>query len=171
MYVHTGEAARLLNIPRRRLLDLLQKGRVIGAYKCGHCWIIPLYDGLPQIVAGKRGRKGQWRTQKKTPSKKTIVHINKNHIQQNARKTAAKKKPVIAVKTYKDSQATNKSNSSKAIASMYARSLEIPYPCRIVYQPDNPLCCGAKVWIEVLGRDLIAIQPPGNLVAYSAIDE
>lgn len=168
MYIHTSEAAKLLDIPRRRLLDLLQKGRVIGAYKSGRCWIIPLYDGLPQIIAGKRGRKGQWNT-KKTLSNKTIVHINKNHIQQNANKAAEKRKPVIAVKTYKASSVNNKNNGGKAIANMYARSLEIPYPCRVVYQPDSPLCCGAKVWIEVIGSDLIALQPSGNLVAYSAI--
>lgn len=169
MYVHTSEAAKLLNISRRRLLDLLQKGRVIGAYKSGHCWIIPLNDGLPQIVAGKRGKKGQWKTKKKLTNKKTIVHINKNHIQQNTRKTAATLKPVIAIKTYNASEVSNKGQSKKA-SSMYARSLEIPYPCRVVYQPDNPLSCGAKVWLEVLEGDLIAIQPPGNLVAYSMID-
>lgn len=155
MYIHTSEAAKLLNISRRRLLDLLQKGRVIGAYKSGRCWLIPINDGLPQIVAGKRGRGGQW--QKKTTSKRTIVHINKNHIQQNSRKAASSRKPVIAIKTYKG-------HGEKAIASVYVRSLEIPYPCRVVYQPDNPLSCGAKVWIEVLGDDLIALQPPGNLI-------
>ena len=168
MYVHTAEAAKLLNISRRRLLDLLQKGRVIGAYKCGRCWIIPLNGGLPQIIAGKRGRKGQWRTEKPI-SKRTIVHINKNHIQQNTGKTAVTRKPVIVVKTYKASKLSNKNNSSKAIASMYASRLEIPYPCKVVYEPDNPLNCGAKVWIEVLGEDLISLQPPGNLVTYSAI--
>ena len=27
---------------------------------------------------------------------------------------------------------------------------EIKGSCRVVYQPDNPLSCGAVVWIEVL---------------------
>ena len=42
-------------------------------------------------------------------------------------------------------------------------ALEIPAPCRVVYQPDKPLDCGAKVWIEVLDFDLEVIQPPGNI--------
>lgn len=164
MYVHTPQAAKLLNISRRRLLDLLQKGRVIGAYKSDRYWLIPLNDGLPQIVPGKRGRKGQWKT-KKPQTKRTVVHINKNHIQQNNKSTVECHKPVIAVKTYRSSQLPHKRNGSKAIANVYVRVLEIPYPCRVVYQPDNPLSCGAKVWIEVMGEDLISLQPPGNLVS------
>ena len=178
MYVTTGEATKLLNISSRRLLDLLQKGRVVGAYKSGRYWLIPLNNGLPQIIAGKRGRRGTWNTS--ATEKKTIVHINKNHIQQNTHRTESTRKPVIAIKNKKCSQ-------GKASANLYARSLEIPYPCRIVYQPDNPLHslgarslasyadagshrCGAKVWIEVLGGDLIAIQPPGHLIPYSMIN-
>ena len=170
MYVNTAKAAKLLNISRRRLLDLLQKGRVIGAYKCGRFWIIPVNEGLPQIIPGTRGKQGQWKTTT-TTSERTIVHINKNHIQHNASKTAITRKPVIVVKTYKSSKIPQKNNSAKAIANIYARSLEIPYPCRVVYEPDDPLNCGAKVWIEVLGDDLIPIQAPGNLVKYSAIAE
>ncbi|MDJ0575492.1 MAG: hypothetical protein QNJ65_10045 [Xenococcaceae cyanobacterium MO_234.B1] len=48
-------------------------------------------------------------------------------------------------------------------SKVYANAVEIPYPCRIVYQPDNPLGCGARVWIEVLGFDLAAMQPPANV--------
>ena len=44
MYVVASEAASLLKIPHRRLLELLRKGRVKGAYKSGRFWLIPLYN-------------------------------------------------------------------------------------------------------------------------------
>ena len=161
MYIHTTEAAKLLNMSSRRLLQLLQQGRVIGAYKSGHCWIIPLYDGLPQITKGKRGRPGTWNT--KRVQKKTVVHINGNNIKQNAKRTPEERKPVITIKS---NGACNGSigEEGKGKKNTYANALEIPYPCRIVYEPDKPLSCGARVWIEVLGQDLVAIQPPANIV-------
>ena len=30
----------------------------------------------------------------------------------------------------------------------YGHEVEINGPCRVVYSPDKPLSCGAKVWIE-----------------------
>ena len=42
--------------------------------------------------------------------------------------------PVITVKTYKSND--------------YAHEVTIDGPCKIVYSPDKPLSCGAKVWIE-----------------------
>ena len=33
-------------------------------------------------------------------------------------------------------------------SNTYARSVDIDGPSRIVYSPDKPLACGAKVWIE-----------------------
>jgi hypothetical protein len=43
-------------------------------------------------------------------------------------------KPVLTVKTHK--------------SSTYANEVEIDGPARVVYRPDNPLPCGAHVWIE-----------------------
>ena len=42
--------------------------------------------------------------------------------------------PVITVKTYKSNN--------------YAHEVEIQGPSKIVYSKDNPLSCGARVWIE-----------------------
>jgi hypothetical protein len=42
MYVSTTKAASLLMISTRRLRQLLKEGRVIGAYKSGNFWFIPL---------------------------------------------------------------------------------------------------------------------------------
>jgi len=36
----------------------------------------------------------------------------------------------------------------------YVHELEIPVPCKIIYNPDKPLACGARVWIEILDFDL-----------------
>ena len=147
MYVHTTKAASLLGISARRLRQLLQQGRVTGAYKSGKFWLIRLYNGLPQVTKAKRGQAGTWKTQRQP--KKTIVHINSNTIKRNAKKSFGQREPVIAIKGTKNT---------------YVHSLEIPAPCRVVYQPDKPLSCGAKVWIEVLGFDLELIQPSANIV-------
>jgi hypothetical protein len=63
---------------------------------------------------------------------KTIIHVNQHVIRKNS--TTGERKPVLTVKTYK--------------SNTYAHSVEIEGPCRVVYSPDKPLSCGAKVWIE-----------------------
>ncbi len=63
---------------------------------------------------------------------KTIIHVNQHVIRANA-KTGAQD-PVLTVKTYK--------------ANGYAHEVEFHAPSRIVYSPDKPLSCGARVWIE-----------------------
>lgn len=137
MYVNTTQAASLLEISSSRLRQLLQQGRVRGAYKTGKYWLIPLYNGIPYIERTKRGRKGTWKTAKKP--QKTTVNINSNIIRQNIRKSKAERKPAIAV------------NGKQ---KHYVHQLEIPVPCKIIYNPDNPLSSGARVWIEILNFDL-----------------
>lgn len=63
---------------------------------------------------------------------KTVIHVNQHAIKANAK--CGTNDPVITVKTYKD--------------NTYAHEVEVDGPCRIVYRPDKPLACGAKVWIE-----------------------
>lgn len=63
---------------------------------------------------------------------KKIIHVNQHKIRSNA-KTGARE-PVLTIKTYRD--------------NMYAHEVTIDGPCKIVYSPDKPLSCGAKVWIE-----------------------
>lgn len=63
---------------------------------------------------------------------KTIIHVNQHNIKSNAKNGTDK--PVITVKTYKDNQ--------------YCNQVEINGSSKIVYSPDNPLSCGARVWIE-----------------------
>lgn len=63
---------------------------------------------------------------------KTIIHVNQHAIRRNIK--ADVKEPVLTVKTYKSND--------------YANSVVIDGPCRVVYSPDKPLSCGARVWIE-----------------------
>lgn len=63
---------------------------------------------------------------------KTIIHVNQHVIRSNL-KTGARD-PVLTVKTYKSNE--------------YAHEVEVTGPCRIIYSPDKPLSCGARVWIE-----------------------
>ena len=63
---------------------------------------------------------------------KKVIHINQHVIKSNAK--TGERNPVITVKTYKDNR--------------YAHEVYVDGPCKIVYSPDKPLSCGAKVWIE-----------------------
>ena len=60
------------------------------------------------------------------------IHVNMHHIRHNNKHED--KKPVITVKT-------SKSNT-------YGNEVEIHGPSKVIYSPDKPLSCGAKVWIE-----------------------
>lgn len=61
-----------------------------------------------------------------------IIHINRNIIQQNAKHN--KQDPVCRVE-------------EKGIVK-YCMEVNIKGPSRMVYSPDNPRPCGAKLWIE-----------------------
>ena len=53
---------------------------------------------------------------------KKYIHINQHVIKRNNKQT------------YKNNQ--------------YAYEVSVTGPCKVVYRPDKPLSCGAKVWIE-----------------------
>ena len=63
---------------------------------------------------------------------KTKIHINQHVIKSNHKNN--KKDPVITVKTYKSNN--------------YGHQVDILGPSKVIYSPDKPLSCGAKVWIE-----------------------
>mgnify|MGYP003657047926 FL=1 len=70
---------------------------------------------------------------------KTIVHVNQHVIKANVKN--GETNPPLTVKTYK--------------TNTYATEVELPAGCRVVYSPDKPLSCGAKVWIETEGEVII----------------
>ncbi len=63
---------------------------------------------------------------------KKRIHVNQHIIKKNAKEGTTD--PVLTVKTYKENH--------------YAHEVEIDGPSKVVYSPDKPLSCGAKVWIE-----------------------
>ncbi|MGD1921226.1 MAG: hypothetical protein ACFCAD_21455, partial [Pleurocapsa sp.] len=72
MYIHTTQAASLFwcafrtsKARSRAFRKLLIQGRVVGAYKSGRYWLIPLHNGMPIIKKAKRGQAGTWKTAKK----------------------------------------------------------------------------------------------------------
>ena len=63
---------------------------------------------------------------------KTKIHVNQHVVRSN--KKHGKKEPVLTVKTYK--------------SNTYAHEVEINGPSKVIYSPDKPLSCGARVWSE-----------------------
>ena len=63
---------------------------------------------------------------------KTRIHVNQHIIRQNSK--CSDQSPPLTVKDYKQNRK--------------AWTAEIMGPSRVVYSPDKPLACGAKVWIE-----------------------
>ncbi len=64
---------------------------------------------------------------------KTILHVNMHNIRFNA-KNGKLLKPVITIKQGKK--------------NIYTNEATINGPSKLVYSPDKPLSCGAKVWLE-----------------------
>lgn len=68
---------------------------------------------------------------------KQIIHVNQHIIRSNSK--TGERNPVLTVKTYKSND--------------YAKQVDIMGDdgnvlASVVYSPDKPLSCGAKVWIE-----------------------
>ena len=76
-----------------------------------------------------------------TKQMKTIIHVNQHKIKSNVKND--KREPVLTVKTYK-------SNTYAHEAIIYGQD-GLP-AARIVYSADNPLSCGAHVWIETANK-------------------
>jgi len=72
------------------------------------------------------------------PNKMSItrIHVNQHVIKRNAKEGT--REPVLTVKTSKSNR--------------YAHEVVINGASRVVYSPDKPLSCGAKVWIETDGE-------------------
>jgi len=62
---------------------------------------------------------------------KTRIHVNQHNIRANAKGADL---PVLTVKSYKENIKCNE-------VIFHGDS-------KIIYSPDKPLSCGAKVWIE-----------------------
>ena len=74
-------------------------------------------------------------------SRRKIVHVYQQRIRQNINKPAADREPPVIVREGK--------------AVRYGNTVEITGPSRLVYSPDKPLKCGARVWLETASEVLV----------------
>jgi hypothetical protein len=74
---------------------------------------------------------------------KTRIHVNQHVIRRNA-KTGGDE-PVLTVK--------------QGRKNTYAHEVEILGPSRVVYSPEKPLSCGAKVWVETESEIVFVDRP------------
>lgn len=72
--------------------------------------------------------------------KKTIIHVNQHNIKANSK---GDNLPVITCKTYNTNTYANE-------VIIYGQDNKIA--AKIIYSPDKPLSCGAKVWIETYNK-------------------
>ena len=68
------------------------------------------------------------------------INIHQGKIRSN--KKHGTNDPAITVKTYK------KNTQTVVIYNEYAHEVEILGASKIIYSPNKPLSCGARVWIE-----------------------
>lgn len=61
------------------------------------------------------------------------IHVNSNTIKSNAKHGT--NKPALTIRKGQK-------------VETYAHEVIINGPCRVIYRPNDPLVCGAKVWIE-----------------------
>ena len=70
---------------------------------------------------------------------KAMIHVNQHNIRHNIKNTSDRR-PVITIKTYKSNE--------------YVDGVEIIGPSKLVYSPDKPLSCGARLWLESRYEDV-----------------
>lgn len=63
---------------------------------------------------------------------KKRIHVNQHVVKRNSK--TGEREPVITIK--------------EGRTNIYAHEVEILGPSKVVYSPDKPLSCGAKVWVE-----------------------
>jgi hypothetical protein len=69
------------------------------------------------------------------------IHVNQHVIRRN-QKTGEREPPLSII---------------RGKTRERAHAVEISGPSRVVYRPDRPLSCGARVWIEAM--DAVALTP------------
>lgn len=75
-------------------------------------------------------------TVEQVATKMTIkrIHVNQHVIRRNLKVKEGPHEPAIAVKEGKK--------------NTYGHGVTVHGPSKVVYSPDKPLSCGARVWIE-----------------------
>lgn len=76
------------------------------------------------------------------------IHINQHIIKSNTK--TGNREPVITVKTYKKNTRANHVDILDSSGAIVAS---------VIYSPDSPLSCGARVWIECRGDVMVDGEP------------
>lgn len=63
---------------------------------------------------------------------KKRIHVNQHNIKANVKDGG--KRPVVSVRTSKGTK--------------WGHQVEIQGPSKVIHSPDDPLGCGARVWVE-----------------------
>ena len=84
---------------------------------------------------------------------KMIIHVNQNNIRKNIKLPDSERIPVLTCKTYKTNTYCNEAiivdNDGNQIA-------------KVIYSPDKPLSCGARVWIELDSDNVLINKGDSN---------
>jgi hypothetical protein len=83
----------------------------------------------------------------------TRIHVNQHVIRHNAK--TGERNPVLTVK----SRGRNR----------YAHAVSILGPSTVVYAPDTPLSCGARVWVETTSP--VVLDPEQDSVATTETED
>lgn len=65
---------------------------------------------------------------------KRILHVFQQRIRRNIKLAPELREPPVIIR--------------EGRRRRYANTVTINGPCRVVYSPDKPLSCGARLWIE-----------------------
>jgi len=68
---------------------------------------------------------------------KTRIHVNQHNIRANIKGAGL---PVLTVKDYKQNRKGHTATIRDPLTGLVV--------AQVVYRPDSPLACGARVWIE-----------------------
>lgn len=63
-----------------------------------------------------------------------IIHVHQQRIRRNINAAPGEREPPVIV--------------IDGRRRAYGHNVSINGPCRVVYSPDKPLLCGARLWIE-----------------------
>lgn len=73
------------------------------------------------------------------------VHVNMHAIRRNLHRDKGEldgeHEPVVTVKRGK--------------TNTYGFEVDMPDGCKVIYRPDKPLSCGARLWVETRGRVIV----------------
>lgn len=81
-------------------------------------------------------------------AKKTVIHVNQHVIKRNA--LTGEREPPLTIKDYRE----NRKGHDAVILD--SNGVEV---ARVVYRPDRPLDCGARVWIETRNTVVLGAGP------------